>query len=64
MLTARRLSGQRRQRNPVERFFNRIKYYRSIATQYDKNPAIFLAAVKLIALRILMPVGSVWFWMY
>ena len=40
-----------RQRNLVERFFNRIKHYRGIATRYDKNPANFLAAVKLIALR-------------
>jgi transposase len=41
-----------RQRNLVERFFNRIKHYRGIATRYDKNPANFLAAVKLIAVRI------------
>ncbi|WP_266031311.1 IS5 family transposase [Brucella intermedia] len=41
-----------RQRNLVERFFNRIKHYRGIATRYDKNPANFLAAVKLIAIRI------------
>ena len=40
------------QRNLVERFFNRIKHYRGIATRYDKNPAYFLAAVKLIAIRI------------
>ena len=41
-----------RQRNLVERFFNRLKHYRGIATRYDKNPANFLAAVKLIAVRI------------
>lgn len=41
-----------RQRNLVERFFNRIKHYCCIATRYDKNPDNFLAAVKLIALRI------------
>ncbi len=41
-----------RQRNLVERFFNRIKHYRGIATRYDKNPANFLAAIKLIAVRI------------
>jgi transposase len=41
-----------RQRNLVERFFNRIKHYRGIATRYDKNPDNFLAAVKLIAVRI------------
>jgi transposase len=41
-----------RQRNLVERFFNRIKQFRGIATRYDKDPRNFLAAVKLIALRI------------
>lgn len=41
-----------RQRNLVERFFNRIKHFRGIATRYDKNPANYLAAVKLIATRI------------
>lgn len=41
-----------RQRNLVERLLNRIKHYRGIATRYDKNPANFLAAVKLIAVRI------------
>ncbi|OYR07808.1 transposase DDE domain protein [Brucella grignonensis] len=41
-----------RQRNLVERFFNRIKHYCDIATRYDKNPANFLAKIKLIAFRI------------
>lgn len=41
-----------RQRNLVERFFNRIKQFRGIATRYDKDPANYLAAVKLIATRI------------
>lgn len=41
-----------RQRNLVERFFNRIKHFRGIATRYDKNPANYLAAVKLVATRI------------
>ena len=41
-----------RQRNLVERFFNRIKHFRGIATRYDKDPANFLAAVKLVAARI------------
>jgi transposase len=27
-----------RQRNLVERFFNRIKHFRGIATRYDKCP--------------------------
>ena len=37
-----------RQRNLVERFFNRIEYFRGIATRYDKCPENYLAAVKLI----------------
>lgn len=37
-----------RQRNLVERFFNRIKHFRGIATRYDKCPENYLAAVKLI----------------
>ncbi|MDQ0506612.1 transposase [Xanthobacter agilis] len=41
-----------RQRNLVERFFNRIKQFRGIATRYDKDPVNFLAAVKLVAARI------------
>ena len=41
-----------RQRNLVERFFNRIKHFRGVATRYDKDPANFLAAVKLVAARI------------
>lgn len=41
-----------RQRNLVERFFNRIKHFRGIATRYDKDPENYLAALKLISARI------------
>ena len=41
-------------RNRVERFFNRIKHYRAVATRYDKHDANFLASVKLAAIRIWM----------
>ena len=41
-----------RQRNLVERFFNKLKQFRSIATRYDKSPLNFLAAVKIVATRI------------
>ncbi len=40
------------QRNLVERFFNRIKQFRGIASRYDKRPENYLAAVKLVAARI------------
>ena len=34
-----------RERNLVERFFNRLKQYRALATRYDKLANTFLAAV-------------------
>ncbi len=39
-------------RNLVERFFNKIKNYRRIATRYDKTAENFLAALKLVAVRL------------
>lgn len=39
-------------RNRVERFFNRIKHFRAVATRFDKHDANFLASVKLAAIRI------------
>ena len=41
-----------RQRNLVERFFNRIKQFRGLATRYDRKPENYLAALKLAAIRI------------
>lgn len=41
-----------RQRNQVERFFNRIKQMRGLATRYDRRPDNFQAALKLVAARI------------
>lgn len=41
-----------RQRNQVERFFNRIKHMRGLATRYDRRPDNYLAALKLVATRI------------
>jgi transposase len=41
-----------RYRNLVERFFNRLKHYRAIATRYEKHAANYLAAVKLASIRI------------
>lgn len=39
-------------RNLVERFFNKLKYFRRIATRYDKLGASFLAMIKLASIRI------------
>jgi transposase len=41
-----------KQRNLVERFFNKLKYYRRIATRYDKLGSAYLAMVKLACIRI------------
>jgi transposase len=41
-----------RQRNLIERFFNRIKQMRGLATRYDRRADNFLAALKLAAIRI------------
>ncbi len=41
-----------RQRNLVERFFNKIKHYRAVSTRYDKRADNFLAGVKLASIRI------------
>jgi transposase len=41
-----------RQRNLVERFFNRIKQMRGLASRYDRRPDNFLAALKLAATRL------------
>jgi transposase len=37
-----------RERNLVERFFNKLKHFRAIATRYDKLANTFLAAVQLV----------------
>ncbi len=41
-----------RYRNLVERFFNKLKQYRAIATRYDKRDDNFLASVQLASMRI------------
>jgi len=41
-----------RQRNHVERFFNKLKQFRRVATRYDKLGATFFAFIKLAAVRI------------
>ena len=41
-----------RERNVIERFFNKLKYFRRIATRYDKLGSSFLAMIKLAAIRL------------
>ncbi len=39
-------------RNLIERFFDKAKQFRRIATRYDKLAENYLAALKLVAVRI------------
>jgi transposase len=41
-------------RNKIERFFNRLKHYRRIATRYDKTARNFLAFIFLASSLILL----------
>ena len=43
-----------RSRNTVERFFNKLKHFRAVATRYEKHDDNYLALVKLAACRICM----------
>jgi transposase len=43
-----------RYRNLVERFFNKLKHFRAIATRYDKRADNYLAGIKLASARIWM----------
>ncbi len=45
-----------RERNRVERFFNRIKHFRRVATRYDKHASNYLAMLKLACIKIWMRV--------
>lgn len=41
-----------RARNAIERFYNKIKQYRGLATRYDKHADTFLAGIILASIRI------------
>jgi len=43
-----------RQRNLVERFFNKIKHFRKIATRYEKSARNYLAAILIACSRLWM----------
>ena len=43
-----------KERNLVERFFNKLKHFRAIATRFEKHDANYLALVKLASSRIWM----------
>jgi transposase len=46
--------GLYRKRNLIERFFNKLKHFRGVATRYDKRDDNYLAGVKLASIRIWM----------
>ena len=39
-------------RNLIERFFNKLKHFRAVATRYDKRDDNYLASVQLASIRI------------
>jgi len=41
-----------KKRNFIERFFNKIIYFRRIATRYDKPGSVFLAMARLACIRL------------
>jgi putative transposase len=41
-----------KERNSIERFFNKLKHFRRVATRYDKLLANFMGFVKLAAIAI------------
>jgi len=43
-----------KERNRIERFFNKLKHFRAVATRYDKRADNYLASVKLASARIWM----------
>ena len=43
-----------KQRNLVERFFNKLKHFRAIATRFEKHDANYLALLKLASVKIWM----------
>jgi len=43
-----------KERNRIERFFNKIKHFRRIATRFEKHAQNYLAMIKLASIRIWM----------
>jgi transposase len=47
-----------RARNLIERFFNKIKQCRRVATRYDKLAANYLAFIQLASIRLWLRVNE------
>ena len=52
-----------RQRNAVERYFNKLKHVRAVTTRYYKGDDNFLASVKLAAFRFWMRTYELVIWL-
>ena len=44
-----------RERNLIERMFNRLKNWRRVATRYDKTSLSFLSFIQIVAISLWMP---------
>jgi transposase len=44
-----------RERNLIERMFNKLKHYRRLATRYEKTALSFLSFLNLIAAKLWLP---------
>jgi transposase len=42
----------------VERFFNKIKHYRRVATRYDRLAANYLAFIQLASIKVWLRVNA------
>jgi transposase len=47
-----------KERNLVERFFNRLKHWRGLATRYEKTVESFLAMAHLVCARLWLTLSS------
>jgi len=47
--------GRYRDRNRIERMFNRLKQFRRIATRYDKTAISYLAFLSIAAAKLWLP---------
>ncbi|MFT8803454.1 MAG: transposase [Gluconobacter cerinus] len=49
-----------RDRNRIERMFNRLKQIRRIATHYDKTTLSFMSFLNIAAARVKMKLAAMW----
>jgi len=47
-----------RARNSVERFFNKVKHHRRVATRYDRLAADYLAFIQLASIKVWLRINE------